>query len=244
MTRAVEAVPETVVRLRVNGMVIATWTCSPGELRPLAVGRLLALGFLDGAGDLDGIRVAEAGAIAMIDAAVRLERAAAGLQEREHRSRSGCGLRHFLDCDPSGLLQRGAERRRPEAPGADAFTRLFRALYERSPSRETTGGHHTAALSDGETLVNAFEEVGRHNAVDRAIGRALLDDVVPTGLGLLTTARISGEIAEHAARAGLAWIASRSVPTTLAVEIAGAAGIPVIARAAGREARVFAPPRR
>ena len=52
---------------------------------------------------------------------------------------------------------------------------------------------------------------------------------------------ISGGIAEKAARAGLAWVASRSVPTTLAVEIAAAAGLPIVARAAGKDARVFAP---
>jgi FdhD protein len=81
--------------------------------------------------------------------------------------------------------------------------------------------------------------VGRHNGADKAIGGALLAGSALRGLGLMTSARISGEIAEKAARAGLAWVASRSVPTTMAVEIASAAGIPLIARAAARDARVF-----
>ena len=55
---------------------------------------------------------------------------------------------------------------------------------------------------------------------------------------LVTTARISGGMAAKAARAGLPWIASRSVPTTLALEIASLAGITVFARAAGPDARV------
>ncbi|NIP78675.1 MAG: sulfurtransferase FdhD, partial [Gemmatimonadetes bacterium] len=84
-------------------------------------------------------------------------------------------------------------------------------------------------------------EVGRHNGVDKTIGSALLAGSTLTTLGLLTTARISGEIAEKAARAGLAWVASRSVPTTLAVEIAAAAGLPLVARAPGKDVRVFRP---
>jgi FdhD protein len=76
--------------------------------------------------------------------------------------------------------------------------------------------------------------------VDKAIGGGLLAGANLARLGLVLSARVSADIAAKAARAGLAWIASRSVPTTLAVEIAEAAGIPIIARAAGPEARVFA----
>jgi FdhD protein len=124
-------------------------------------------------------------------------------------------------------------------PAIEAFPDLFRELFERSPSRRTTGGHHTAALCDGVRLLHDHEEVGRHNAVDKAIGGAILAGDDRTALGLVTTARISAEIAEKAARSRLAWIASRSVPTTMAVEIARAAGLAIIARAAGREAKVF-----
>ena len=124
-------------------------------------------------------------------------------------------------------------------PALDVFPGLFRELYDRSPSRQTTGGHHTTALSDGSSLVHVHEVVGRHNGAEKAIGGALLSGESPGTFGMLTTARISGQIAEKAARAGLAWVASRSVPTTLAVEIAAAAGLPLVARAAGKDARVF-----
>jgi FdhD protein len=76
--------------------------------------------------------------------------------------------------------------------------------------------------------------VGRHNAVDRALGAAFLAGDGPQGCGLVLSARISGQMAMVAARAGIAWIASRSVPTRLALEIARAAGLPLIARA-GRQ---------
>jgi FdhD protein len=100
---------------------------------------------------------------------------------------------------------------------------------------------HAAALSDGRELLFAIEEVGRHNAVDKVIGQAILAGMPTAGLGLILTARISGEIALKAARAGLGWVASRSVPTTLALELASRAGLPLLARAVAKEARLHEP---
>ena len=240
MTRITEPVPEAPLRLLVNDVAIGTWTASPRGLEALGAGRLMSLGYVRGAGDLLDTTVTppeETGdGIWRIDVTIPDERVAVGVEERDHRSWNGCGLRHLLDCRPDLLPERDDVL---TVPDLAAFPELFRELFDRSPSRKTTGGHHTVALTDGEILVHLYEVIGRHNGVDKAVGGALLaaDDL--RGLGLVTTARISGQIAEKAARAGVAWVASRSVPTTLAVEIAEAAGMPLIARAAGKEARVF-----
>ena len=241
--RVTEPVPEEPVRLVVNDVDVATWTASPRGLDSLGAGRLMSLGYVRGAGDILSTRVLapdETGdGIWRIEVAVPKERVAVGIEERDHRQWHGCGLRYLLDCRPDLLPERDDEAGALPVPDLDAFPDLFRELFDRSPSRQTTGGHHTTSLTDGATLIHLFEVIGRHNGADKAIGSALLaaDDL--RGLGLLTTARISGQIAEKAARAGLAWVASRSVPTTLAVEIAAAAGLPLVARAAGKEARVF-----
>lgn len=256
MERITAAVPEEVVRLDVNGLHIATWTASPHALDALGAGRLVALGLVATRKDVLALRVHRDHAVHRIAAEVRPERMAAALQERDHRAEHGCGLRFLLDCRPDLVStppdrvgadsqtlagrERAGGRLAPTAPPSlDAFPDLLRELFDRSPSRQTTGGHHTAALSDGTRLIHLHEVIGRHNGADKAIGGALLAGDDLSGLGLITTARISGEIAEKAARAGLAWIASRSVPTTLAVEIAAAARIPVVARAGGRDVRVF-----
>lgn len=238
MTRDVVAVPEQAVRLRVNGLGVATWTCTPLALEALAAGRLLYDGFITGTDHLLVLRTlpAERG-IMGVDAEIPPPRMAAALAEADHRAEHGCGPRFLLDCRPEII-------RRPAAappPPPDAFPGLFRQLYEHSGSYRTTGGLHSAALSDGASVSRLHEEVGRHNAVDKAIGEAVLDGGDRASLGLVTTARISGDIAAKAARAGLAWIASRSVPTTLAVEIAGVAGIAIVARAPSPDARVFDP---
>src|SRR5690606_14588328 len=77
---------------------------------------------------------------------------------------------------------------------------------------------------------------------DKAIGAALLAGEDLGRMGLVLSARVTGEIALKAARCGVAWIASGSVPTTLALRIAAAAGFPIVARAADRDAHVYWPP--
>ncbi|MGH7445399.1 MAG: formate dehydrogenase accessory sulfurtransferase FdhD, partial [Longimicrobiales bacterium] len=70
---------------------------------------------------------------------------------------------------------------------------------------------------------------------------ALLIDTDMSALGLVLSARVSGEIARKATAAGVAWIATRSVPTTLALDIAQSAGIAIVARAPSRDAFVWHP---
>lgn len=227
------------MRLRVNGRDVAVWSCTPHALDALAAGRLLTLGFIGSAAEILAVDTRQDTEGILIDVRVPPVRAAAAHEEREHREEHGCGLRYLVAC-ASEQPDRPADA--PEAPSLDTFPSLFRELFQQSVTRSTTGGHHTAAVSDGRRLLHVHEEVGRHNAADKAIGSALLADLPLRSLGLVTTARISGEMAEKAARAGLAWVASRSVATTLAVEIAAARGLRLVARAPGPEAMVLGRP--
>ena len=124
-------------------------------------------------------------------------------------------------------------------PSSSSFTDLFRSLFAGVDERHESGGMHAAALSDGERIVFQAEDVGRHNAVDKVIGMAILGGVDPATLGMLVSSRVSGEIARKAAAAGVSWLASRSIPTTLAVQHAREAGMPIVGRAAGKQAFVY-----
>jgi FdhD protein len=150
------------------------------------------------------------------------------LAERRRVLASGCGSVTTI------LGSLSSVPRRTEAPPAIdlAQTRtLFKALFHRGERYAETGGVHAAALTDGTTLLFHAEDIGRHNAVDKVLGAAIQAGRNPAGLILLVTGRISGELAYKAARAKIAVVATPSVPSTIAVDIARAAGMMLIGRA-------------
>ncbi len=214
MSERAGPVEERPLRLEVNGRTLDAGTASPGHADALAAGRLLAEGFIRGREDLLELTVEERPAGTVVRARV---------PER-----------------PAPPAHPRSDRPRAPLPPLPAFGPLFRELFAAAELYDRTGGLHTAALCDGTRLVHQVEEVGRHNAVDKAIGLAVLAGDDLTRLGLLLSARVSGAMALKAARAGLAWIASRSVPTTMAVAVAESVGLPIVARAAGRDPYVYA----
>ena len=115
---------------------------------------------------------------------------------------------------------------------------LFKDLFGRGSRYKETGGVHAAALTDGQQLLVHAEDIGRHNAVDKVLGASLQAGRRPDDLILLVTGRISGELAYKAARANLSTIATPSVPSTIAVEIARASGMVLIGRAVSGQPQI------
>lgn len=222
-----DAVPEVPFRLDIAGGPTVRWSCSPEHPDALAIGWLLAEGYLEVDEPLPSPVVDASGRGIHVRVEVNQERLRRGNALRQARLEGGTAMVARAVADPA-------------PPDPETAAALLRALYGDEGGR--SGGVHAAALSDGATLLFRVEEVSRHNAVDKVVGLALLAGRSPRGLGLVVSSRVSGEIAWKAARAGLSWITSRSVPTTLALEAAGAAGIAILGRAAGRAARLFTPP--
>ena len=117
-------------------------------------------------------------------------------------------------------------------------------MFERAELRERSGGVHTGALVVDREVVHVREDVSRHCVVDKLIGRATLDGLDLERALLLLSGRISGAIAAKGARSGVAAMATMSIPTTLAAEIAGAAGMTLFGRARSAEPHVYSPPLR
>lgn len=226
-TADLAAVEEVPVWLEVNSRPVVTWMCTPDQLEELAVGWLHGEGYIQSLADLQSLRpcATDLGFRAELDAA---RVAAVAQDDRRQVLASGCGAVNVALADPETIRRAGA---RGEPPATDVMRTLFKDLFGRGSRYHETGGIHAAALTDGTAIVAHAEDVGRHNAVDKVIGAVLLARRDPAGLGLLVTGRISAELAFKAVRAGLAWVATVSVPTTMATTIARRAGVIIVGRA-------------
>ncbi len=226
------AVEEVPVWLEVNHKPVVTWMCTPEHLEELAVGWLAGEGYITSIDDVHLRPCAtDLGFWAEIDA---IKVAAVEAVPRRQVLASGCGAvgtwlgEESLSAAPPARRDGPASAPTPEAPRLRA---LFKEVFARGDRYKDTGGIHAAALTDGHDLVAHAEDIGRHNAVDKVVGASLLERRPILGMGLLVTGRISAELAAKAAQAGLAWVATPSVPSTLAVEIARRSGMTLIGRA-------------
>lgn len=222
-----DAVEESPVWLELNGVPVVTWMCTPDALDELVVGWLFGEGYIESLADITRMRpcTKELGFWVDIDPA-RVQ-AVDGMSRRRILA-SGCGsVTAFL-----GSLA-DVPRRTGTVPDVDTpkLRAVFKELFALGTRYKETGGIHAAALTDGTSLFHHAEDIGRHNAVDKVFGAALQAGRSPANLILLVTGRISGELAFKAARAGVAAVATPSVPSTIAVEIARAADMLLIARA-------------
>jgi FdhD protein len=223
------AVEEVAVWLQVNGKPAVTWMCTPDLLEELAIGWLHGEGYID---TIDQVHLRPCATDLGFWAEVPAERVAAVQAEgRRPVLASGCGAVSTFLADPATVV---AQPARGMPPGLEELRGLFKALFAKGERYKDTGGIHAAALIDHSAplpLIAHAEDIGRHNAVDKVLGGALLAGRPVEGLGLLVTGRISAELAFKAARAGIAYVATPSVPSTLAVEIARRSGMVLVGRA-------------
>jgi FdhD protein len=228
---------EVPVWIRINGVRRRVLSCSPHDVDALVLGHLLCEGWITAPSDVRVLSVVRGPGDAIgADVVMQEALARAGEVLERHRIEHGCGLRHALDCAPGSLHRAAADAAAPTRAVAD-LRAAFRALFAAADAAAPDGGVHAAGLVEGDALRYTATDVARHCAVDRVIGTALRAGAAPSGLTLILTARVSGRIALKAAHAGVAAVASRSLATSLAREIAAAARLPVAERAVRREAR-------
>jgi FdhD protein len=224
---AIERALQIRVRVGDDERVLSTTMRTPGDDVALAVGFLHAEGVLASADELRG-------AEQIADDGVRIALAAAAADALAASARSfvtsgACGVcgRASLDGMAGGGGVAGAGGARITAA---VIHRLPGALRAAQATFERTGGLHAAALFglDGALRV-VREDVGRHNAVDKLVGRLLLDGALPASDGvLMLSGRASFELVQKAEAAGIPIVAAVGAPSSLAVERAAAAGMTLL----------------
>lgn len=227
---------EEPLEIRVDGVPLAVTMRTPGHDEELA------LGFLFGEGLIDGPR--EAGLTADL-AANTIEVRGPLVREpsaRRFYTTSSCGV-----CG-KGALEEVAVLSAPLAAGPVIARSLLAALPDRldQPGFERTGGLHATGLftTDGAALI-AREDVGRHNAMDKVVGRALLDGLVPLSHHILcVSGRLSFELVQKAAVAGGPILVGVGAPSSLAVSLADERGMTLCGFARRGRCNVYTHPER
>ena len=204
-------IAERETRLFLNGAEFALTVMTPGDEDLWAVGHLAARGVIGSACDLAGVEVSEDGAV--VTAVARGARTSQAARERL--------------------------RMRDLAALAGAAREGVRWLAD-APLYTSTGGAHVAALvrADGTRLSRA-EDVGRHNAVDKVLGWALVNGVSLSETILATSGRLTGEMVSKAGVAGVPVMASISAATNRGVDEALRYGVTLIGFVRGNAMNVY-----
>lgn len=240
---------EEPMEIRVGGRALTITMRTPGDDFDLAVGFLVSEGVVRAAGDVVAARycagATEDGSNTYNVVDVALDPSLPPLDvslERNFYTTSSCGL-----CGKASL---DAVRTASTWSVADDPLRVTPALLAALPERlreaqrvfDRTGGLHAAALfsADGE-LVVVREDVGRHNAVDKVIGHAVRNGMLPLRESILmVSGRASFELVQKAVMAGIPALAAVSAPSSLAADLAEENGMTLVGFLRGSSMNVYA----
>jgi len=225
---------EVPIALVYNGISHVVLMATPQDLRELAYGFSLSEGIIQHASQIYAVDVVEStdGILVQIELAAacfaRLKQ-----QRRQLVGRSGCGL-----CGVESLaalapqivpISDAVKQSVPIEPAQ--ISQAFIQMASQQTLNQQTGALHAAGLcyvdAAQQVQLRVFEDVGRHNALDKLLGWRLLQAEPPLGLVLLTS-RVSYELVQKTARAGLPVLAAISAPTGLAIRLAHQANMTVL----------------
>jgi FdhD protein len=240
---------EEPMELRVAGRALAVTMRTPGHDIELAHGFLLTEGVIDSVRDIATARYCDSvdqhgrNTYNVLDVALSAGVAApASGVDRNFYTTSSCGVCGKASLDAVRLRSRFSPAGDPSRISPQTLFALPEMLRSSQRLFESTGGLHAAGLftAEGRLLV-VREDVGRHNAVDKVFGWALLNDRVPArGCLLMVSGRASFELVQKAVMAGVPMLAAVSAPSSLAVELAAESGLTLVGFLRGTTMNVYA----
>lgn len=221
-----ELVVEEHLHIILNGQKLVSIACSPEYTRELAVGYLVSEGFIRQYQDLSTVKVPHPLQVE-VETTCPVDLSAPG----QINTCMGRG---------SGAQVQPREYPSDSQPWSPAhLLKLIAELDASSLTFKKTGGVHSAALGSHQGTLIRYEDIGRHNAVDKVIGHAFLQQIPLYDKCLLLSGRIASEILLKIARAGFPMIVSRSAPTYKAVNRAEELGVTVVGFARGSRFNLY-----
>lgn len=220
---------EVPVALEYNGISYAVMMATPSDLEQFARGFSLSEGIIESVHQLYGVEIAHGvnGITLQIDIA---SAAFAALKNRRRNltGRTGCGLCGVDTLDQ--ILRPLPQLTQRSALSVRAIRRALSGVKQLQPLNRVTGATHAALwCDDAGALVHCFEDVGRHNALDKLIGGLVQSNTEIAGGFALITSRASVEMVQKAATCGISALVAISAPTALAVRTALGCGMTLVA---------------
>jgi len=232
-----EVAVEKKLELYINGKIYAVFSISPIQIRELIIGHLLTEGIIESLDEIESLNVF-GGRVH-----VHLKKTRIDSLVKPRLILTACGGAENLQ-RPLGKLRRVEELLGLKLNSQVVF-RAVKVLNSQASTFRRTGGTHASTLLDRDGRVLAFsEDVGRHNAVDKVVGRAFMDGVNLKETLLASTGRLTSEIVLKAAQVGIPVVTSISAPTDRGVKAAKETGLTLIGFVRGRRFNVYTYPER
>ena len=214
---------------------------TPGDETFHAAGFCLAEGIIDDYTDFNTIGFCadmDPNVVEVTLSPERLKKVSALLDRKGFVSQTSCGIcgKGFID-EISQILQYGDTDRKITTD--EIFKAGERLVESQSLYRRTRGSHAIVILDTNLDVISKGEDVGRHNALDKAVGRVLMGRKIRDACIAVLTSRISFEMIQKANRAGIFIMISKSRPTALAVELGRSLNMTLVCHSGGKDMAVF-----
>jgi FdhD protein len=225
--------------IEINGRPVAKLLCTPADVQELGAGWVFGQGYAGRADEIRSVTARESRVAVMIDAP------GPGGAAWQMLLTAGFDARHL--CAPY-LNQAGLapyvsnDETQDWSMSRDVFLPIVAEVFAAFRDERGSGGFHHASATDGHQMSPSFRDVSRHNAVDKVVGWSLLRRIVRERQILCVSGRVSADIVLKSWRAGFPAIATRSLPTAEAVELANVAGILLVGRVLDGRRTVYTHP--
>ena len=228
----VRELPLTII---LNNQELVTLLCSPADLKYLAVGFLFSEGLLDSKDEIKKIFVDDQRGVVRVQTGEGKELAGELLFKRLITSGCGRGASLYSAADVGALAK-------VESKCGISAPQVFNLVKEFQHSSQVfraTGGVHSAALCDTESILIFNDDIGRHNAIDKIFGKCVLEDIRTDDRIVATSGRVSSEILLKVVKRNIPIIISVSAPTDVAVKLADSLGITLVGFVRGSRMNVY-----
>ncbi|WP_350343329.1 formate dehydrogenase accessory sulfurtransferase FdhD [Proteinivorax tanatarense] len=230
-------VEETPLTIYINGDQFITLLSTPYNQKELVIGFILSESLISKVDEIEAIDLDKDNGVVEVSIPNY-----SPLKKKLYGKRTittGCGKGTIFYNVLDSLNNKGHKLNKDVEVSAQKIMEQMHQVQKVSQLYKETGGVHTASLSDGENLLYTREDIGRHNAVDKILGRAFLDEMAVEDKILLSSGRLSSEIVLKVIKAKIPILVSRSAPSSLAISLAERGGLTLIGFVRGKKLNCY-----